>query len=148
LFGLEEQLLDPMAPGERAIEALLGEAPDANLIELAELTDRQDPRQLVERLAAGEQEQSLEEIRVKWLWLVLSWIFAHRNQYRDPLRKVEEVYADFGYPDRIAGFVRYMPSDVSSLAGREANEARLYERWRNYIEEGARLYCRDGHRTV
>lgn len=148
LFGLEEELLEPIAPEKRAIEALQGESSDANLVELADSSDRQDPRELVERLAAGEQEQSLEEIRAKWLWLVLSWIFAHRDQYEDPLRKVEEVYADFGYPEQIAGFVRYMPSDVSSLAGREANEAWLYEKWRNYIEEGARLYCEDGRRTV
>jgi hypothetical protein len=99
-------------------------------------------------LAAREPEETLSELRAKWLCVVLAWIFEHRNEYADPLRAVEEVYADFDYPARIASFVRYMPSDDPDLGSRELNEARLYEKWQSYLQECWRTYAVSGTGAV
>ena len=95
---------------------------------------------LIEQLATTEPDQDADKIRSKWLYLVLIWIFEHRESYPDPLQTVEEVYADFGYPERIADFVRYMPMNEPDLVSRELNEQRLYEKWKRYVDEEAAKY--------
>lgn len=144
LFGLKEELLDPAAPMEIAAELVDDETSDIKLVELAGLSANDDGRQYLEALAAREREETLQELRAKWLCVVLAWIFEHRSEYADPLRAVEEVYADFEYPKRIANFVRYMPSDEPDLGSRELNESRLYEKWRSYLQECWKTYSRDG----
>ena len=57
-----------------------------------------------------------------------------------PCRK-DTVYADFDYPSKMADFVRYMPSTAPDLGSLELNEARVYRRWRAYLEECTRKYA-------
>jgi hypothetical protein len=141
LFGLTEELLDPAAPTELAAEQLANEErSDPTLIELAGLSSGEDARAYVDKLAAHEPEEPVEEIRAKWLCLVLASIFEHRNEYDDPFRAVEEVYADFDYPARITGFIRYMPSEEPDLGSRQLNEARLYDKWKSYFQECSKKY--------
>ena len=137
-FGLVNQLLDPQAAIEMAVEQVTEcEDPSNSLLELAGASKNEPIMELVEQLARGESARSEEETRNKWLYLVLAWIFDHRNEDPDPLQRVEEVYADFGYPEHIASFVRYMPMQGPDLGSREANERRLFERWKRYIDEAA-----------
>lgn len=141
-FGLVNELLDPEAPVELAVDqvAEIAEPPGA-LLELAG-TGRGEPTMtLIEQLADGEPQRPENEIRDKWLYLVLAWIYEHRDEFPDPLQRVEEVYADFGYPDQIAKFVRYMPMDAPDLGSQEANERRLFERWKQYVEDAARAHA-------
>ena len=136
LFGLEANLLDPMAPVSFAIEQIMNEeTSDPNVIELAGLIGEQDTRPHVERIVVGTPEEALAQVRAKWLCVVLAWLLKERDQYPDPLQKVEEVYADFGYPPSMARFVRYMPLDGADLGSRERNEARLYARWEQFVSE-------------
>jgi hypothetical protein len=75
-------------------------------------------------------------IRRKWLFLVLSSLFENRSQIGDPLGEVESVYADFEYPQEIAGFVRFMPTTdgYNPLQFSKAeNEQRLFDLWRKYL---------------
>jgi hypothetical protein len=65
---------------------------------------------------------------------VLAWLYERRDELPDPLACVDEVYADFDYPPQIARLVRYMPMDGPDLGSREANERRMFERWREYLE--------------
>jgi hypothetical protein len=71
---------------------------------------------------------------------VLAWFYEHRAEVPDPLQRVEEVYADFGYPEQLAKFVRYMPMEGPDLGSREANERRLFERWKRYVDDVASKY--------
>lgn len=138
-FGLENELLDPLAPVELAAEQVADlEHPPPMLTALAggELTMR-----LIQQLANGEPPCSEAELRDRWLYLVLAWIYEQRDQYPEPLQTVEEVYADFGYPKQIADFVRYMPMVGEDLGSREANELRLFERWKLYLDEAASGYA-------
>ena len=135
-FGLRNELLDPEAPAALATDRVgeLEESP-AVLLELAVVSENEPMMELVERLAECEPQRSEDEIRRKWLYLVLAWIYEHRHEHSDPLQRVEEVYADFGYPEEVASFVRYMPMVGPDLGSREANERRLFERWKQYIHE-------------
>jgi hypothetical protein len=137
-FGLVNQLLDPQAAIEMAVDQVAEyEEPSGSLLELAGASKNEPIMELVEQLAGGESPRSEDETRNKWLYLVLAWLYDHRTEDPDPLQRVEEVYADFGYPEHIASFVRYMPMQGPDLGSREANERRLFERWKRYIDEAA-----------
>jgi hypothetical protein len=88
-------------------------------------------------ISPTKSPHSEDEIRDKWLYLVLAWLYEHRAEVPDPLQRVEEVYADFGYPEQLANFVRYLPMEGPGLGSREANERRLFERWKRYIDGAA-----------
>jgi len=140
-FGLVNELLDPLAAVSLAEEQVARlEHPSAALLDLAG-ADRNEPAQeLVDQLADGEPQSAENEIRDKWLYLVLAWIYEHRDECPDPLQTVEEVYADFGYPEQVGGFIRYMPMDGPDLGSKDANERRLFERWKRYLDETALAY--------
>ena len=140
-FGIENELLDPRAAIDLVVDELAAqESPSSTLLELATCGMDEPVQGLVKQLANAELEPLADEIRDKWLFLVLSWIYLHKDSYRDPLRVVEEVYADFGYPERIAGFIRYMPTEEPDLGSREQNERRLYEKWRRYLDQASTAY--------
>jgi hypothetical protein len=143
LFGIDNELLSPGAGADFAAAQLaVQDDPAPALVELASLGRGEPTRDLVEQLAAAEPQQDPDIIRSKWLYLALAWIFEHKDNYPDPLRTVEEVYADFSYPDAVASFVRYMPMDELDLGSREANERRLYEKWKRYLENASSEYRR------
>jgi hypothetical protein len=104
-----------------------------------DLLERAPVPGLVEELA-GHEPQPESTIRDKWLYLVLAWVYEQQANFEEPLRTVEEIYADFGYPPHIASFVRYMPSDEPDL-GRELNERRLYTKWKQYLDEASFSYA-------
>lgn len=141
LFGLDNQLLDPTVPVEMAIEQLGRLASQERpLINLSTLGGEDSTRPDVEVLASAEQPQDPDEIQTKFLYLVLDWVFTNKTRFSDPLGTVEEVYADFGYPERVARFVRYMPSDEADLGSRELNEQRLYGKWHEFLNEMSTTY--------
>jgi len=146
-FGLTNDLLDREAAIEMAL-AELGkrEAPSNALIELAAADKNEPISELVEQLSENEPSRSDEETRAKWLYLVLAWLYERRNETDDPLQRVEEVHADFGYPEEIVSFVRYMPMQGVDLGNREANERRLFERWKSYLDDTSARYASDPER--
>ena len=144
LFGIDNELLSP----EAAVDLAAGqvatlEAPAPALLELAGLSPGEPTRHLVESLAAAaDAVEDRGALQKKWLYLVLAWIFEHRSSYPEPLRAVEEVYADFGYPEAVASFVRFMPMIGPDLGSKEDNERRLFESWKQYLDEASREYGR------
>ena len=140
-FGLVNELLDPMAPIELAMEQVVElDHPSPALLELAGLVRHEPAGPLVDQLAESEHQRAEDQIRDKWLYVVLAWIYDHRDEFPDPLQAVETVYADFGYPPRIADFVRYMPMIGPDLGSPMANQRRIYERWKRFIDEAGRVY--------
>lgn len=66
-----------------------------------------------------------------WLYLALRAVYESRRQIDDPLGVVEQVYADFEYPETIAPFVRYMPAPPGAPFG----EAALLDRWKDWLDQ-------------
>ncbi|ABF86998.1 conserved hypothetical protein [Myxococcus xanthus DK 1622] len=142
LFGVDNELLSSEVPVEMAVEQLgIEDWPVRALAELADLEPWKSPRSCVEALAGTEASQDAEAIKSKWLYLVLAWVFINREHFSDPLEMGEKIYADFGYPERVARFIRYMPSDEPDLGSREMNERRLYSQWKSYLDELSSEYA-------
>jgi hypothetical protein len=139
-FGLEHQLIAPRVAIEEAVNRLQRQS---NLlsaeVELVGRSDSDPILELVERLAEAEGPPPVP-VKDKWLFLILAWLYENRSSVPDPLGRVEELYSDFGYPNEIAPFVRYMPMVGSDLGDRAANETRLYDYWKSYLDIAGRRF--------
>ena len=71
-----------------------------------------------------------------WLYLALDWVHAHAELFDSPWQTVEMIYADFDYPEEVAGFVRFMPPPDGAATGFAAME----ERWNEYLAAMAAEY--------
>ena len=141
-FGLSESLIDISTVKALAKQAVTERDSTPELIQLVGAHDDEHVNVCVRALADIEEPKDFGQIRDKWLYLVLAWIFEHQANYADPLQAVEEVYADFGYPEEISGLVRYMPStDPSFLGTSELGEARLYEKWQQYLRRSSARFA-------
>jgi hypothetical protein len=138
-WGLQRRLIGRDVAVEAAVLCLSrGDELPEEIVELAGCSkDDPDVESYVTRLVKKEAADCASS--EPWLYLVLRWVLENKDGFGDPLQVAEEVYADFGYPEVMAKFVRYMPSDEPDL-GKDANEARLFEHWRAFLEaERARL---------
>lgn len=81
-----------------------------------------------------EDSRNIADIKEKWLYLILKWLYEKRNDVENTLEIVEEIYELFDYPDNITSFVRYMPSETGDLGSVELNWERLFKNWANYLE--------------
>ncbi len=143
-FGLDQQLIKPKAAIDRATEQLCAaDAAPKEAVDLASLTESESVADLVSHLAKNEAAISDERIKAKWLYLVLAWLFENRESLVDALGMVESVYSDFDYPKEIAPFVRYMPMDGPDLGNREQNEARMFDRWKTYLNRAGKRFGRE-----
>lgn len=134
-YGLENRYIAPKVAIETAVSRLCeDDSASVEEVELAGLSEAESVYELVERLSENEFREN-EERKNKWLFLVLAWLYEIKESLDDPLSLVEEVYSDFDYPQELATFVRYMPMDGPDLGSKEANEARLYENWKTYLDQ-------------
>lgn len=148
LFGLDHNILSSYSAVEHAMEELKSTDDFSDsLVELASLSEGDAVRDYVEDLVSLEKDKTFEA-ETKWLYVLLSWIYENRNDFDDALQVVEQVYADFDYPQSIETFVRYMPSDEPSLGSVEKDTERLYEKWKSYLSSQCELYTIDVEGTV
>jgi hypothetical protein len=141
LYAIDRQFLSPNAAIEHAIIELskIEEFPQS-LLDLASLNKNESIHPYLDQLADLEPEQPIEDIDEKWIYLILAWVFENRDNCSDPFGIVEQIYADFNYPEQISAFIRYMPSDEPDLGSPELNEARLYKKWEDYLKERDNKY--------
>ena len=111
------------------------------LVDLASLNKNDDIHPYIDELASMEPELRSAEFSEKWLYLILAWVYKNRDTYPNPLEIVEQIYADFDYPDSISGFVRYMPSEGPNLGSLEKNNNRLFDKWKIFLDSQRGKYC-------
>ena len=63
-------------------------------------------------------------------YILLSLLFENKEKFEDPLRAVEIVYDDFGFPKSLEKFVRYMPIEDNESIG---TEEQMYKHWEDYL---------------
>ncbi len=144
-FGMDHEFIKPKAAIEKATDEICRtDVLPQELIELACLTESEPVADLVTYLAKAEIPHADDQVKGKWLYLVLAWLFEQRDSLVDPLGLVETVYSEFGYPKEITPFVRYMPMDGPDLGNREQNEARMFDRWKAYITQASKRFGRTG----
>jgi hypothetical protein len=146
-----------LLPGELARGYRLGYLDEATVVELAEdafrrgdsettpigelailLSDELDRvpdllEQIDTMAAAADPDPSLV-----WLFLVLAQAYDRRGLSEDPLADLEAIYAEFGYPEEIEGFVPFLPAPEGQPSGPDA----IQERWRAYLDERSLTYAR------
>ncbi|QAY85587.1 DUF2247 family protein [Pseudomonas arsenicoxydans] len=125
-FGLENGYIDEKALSGYVCDALTSTSPP-EAIELALLEPQENhlAKSLLKLL--NEKYSSTESDPTKpWIFLLLSFLFENKENYDDPLGMVEQLYADFDYPEEIAPLVRYMPLPE----GVEGCEELLLQNWR------------------
>jgi len=86
--------------------------------------------ELVSVLVSRIPGNSEQDARLTWMRVLLAWVYEKRSSFSDPLGIVEQIYADFGYPDEIRHLVRYNPPEDSSSEGGEES---LLRRWGEYV---------------
>jgi len=132
-FGLDHQFIKPKVALEKADDDLTLGNVSKDILALADLKDSESSINFVTNLAKNEQPCTDQDIRQKWIYLILAWLFENRIQFVDPLTMVEEIYALFDYPREMEPFIRYMPMQGTNLGNKEQNEARMFEHWGNYL---------------
>ena len=90
---------------------------------------------IAKEIANNEGNSDYELIKRKWMYILLKYFYEKRNDLRDPLSYVEQIYADFDYPEEIESFVRYMPPKTADADSHFVvrGEGRLYLFWSDYI---------------
>lgn len=137
-FGLQNGWLRDGTAIDLAIHRVAAGDDSPDVVELASvlLHEKYKVPQILRRLAERDPEYSKD----KWLFLLLAWLYEHRDAVEEPLAVVEELYADFDYPEEMASFVRYMPPQDPSRVG----EPYLLDAWRRYLETAGRSYAPKG----
>ena len=100
---------------------------------LAELARHEDSPELTD-----PEPGSPDPRHALWLYLLLKHVYEHRKNFDDPLGEVEILHADFGCPEDVTPFVRYMPPPTDydpSTYTRQENIDRLYALWEAYLRE-------------
>lgn len=140
-YAIEKGLLSPEKAIEHALTLLSEDTNESSLLfELASLYHDEPVHSYLDELAQLEPSQDVNAVKEKWLYLMLDWLFAEKDKYSDPLGLIEQIYADFDYPEIISTFVRYMPMDGPNLGSMELNQARLYENWGRYLDEQGKRF--------
>ena len=146
LWGYENQLIDWTVLKELAFRrANSRENENSTELELASLpaSESSIAGGYACELANNEVAIPDKNISRKWLYVVLQWVFDHRDQISDPLSIVEDIYVDFDYPMEVMPFVRSLPdlTGYDPLQHTEAeNEEYLYKRWSEYLSKAKREF--------
>ena len=108
---------------------------DVSMVELAGVgrSDSWRAIEIAQDIAARCGAVNQESCQRKWLHLLLKCLYERRDQFSDPLQIVEQLYADFDYPEEIAGFVRWMPAR-ESVSGEAEGLQRIEKEWKAYLE--------------
>lgn len=143
VWGYQKGWLDAAGVVEYAVAQLAGDD-DASpaLVELAGLTRSEfaEVPFLLEKVVGAAGTETNPDSERKWLYLVLAWVYDRRAELSDPLGVVEQLYADFGYPAELRGFVRYMPPEdhyEPQAHTHFENIARLFSKWEEYLDSFA-----------
>lgn len=131
LFGVENGYLPYQTAIEHAKDELEHDDSKA-VLELASLSlapeEVKFPHSIhpfIDELANSISEDERNQSINKLLFIVLKWLYEHKENYEDPLMVVEVIYADFGYPKSMIPFVRYMP-----MSGPD-----IFAKWKDFLDE-------------
>lgn len=84
----------------------------------------------------AKSDEPVESRARLWLFLALSWLREHREEFEDPYEVIEMLYADFDYPPEIAHLIRWMPANASQPKGLDA----LEQKWQEYVSSLTKEY--------
>ncbi len=135
-FGFERQLISPSVVIDYAMDKVAEvDQPNDDELAVASSSINDSIIERVGKLAAEDAASGDDAIQSLWANILLAWLYEHRDELDDPLGAVEEIYAEYNYPEEWAKFVRYMPGDAPDLGSIEANEQRMIASIGEYIDQ-------------
>lgn len=143
MYGIENRFLTEDAVIKYAVDELcIDENPSEIILELSCLQIGDSIYPYMDELKRLQQEQKNSDgsPKEKFLYVLLNWVYEHKNNYEDPLDAVEYIYGDFDYPEIISKFVKYMPLEEPNLGSVELNRERLFKYWKNYLDREKTKY--------
>lgn len=84
-------------------------------------------------LAERTKAESEKDLQKRWARILVAWSFEHRNDFDDLLAVIDDIYSAYDYPEELAPFIRYMPSDLPDLGSKEENEKRMLRMLGTYV---------------
>ncbi|WP_280204436.1 DUF2247 family protein [Nocardia farcinica] len=66
-----------------------------------------------------------------WTYLALAWVHENQEEFDDPFKTVDLIFADFGYPQDVGEFVTFMPPPPGGVPRYPG----LRQRWKGYLEQ-------------
>ena len=127
-YGLNKHYINESEVSRYASEALTLDSCDKQ-VELASLCT-QELFNAHELLRSLTQNTNTEKDSSKvWIYILLSWLFENKHHYNDPFETIDEIYADFGYPEEVSTLIRYMPATEGSAS----SEDQLVLNWEDFL---------------
>lgn len=104
------------------------------VIELSIADNDEDISWYLDILINSEVMQDECYIKDKWRYVIIQYLYNNRIKYETVYDNIELIYADFDYPEDMAGFIRYMPAN----GGRSIEDS-----WEKYLSEAKRRFHLD-----
>jgi hypothetical protein len=143
LFAIEHGFMTKKAAIEHAEYVIEKEQePSQKVLDLAWVNSEESIYPYLNELSNQSSEQDSDAPEEKFLFLLLNWVFEHKEQFSDPLEMVEAIYADFDYPEEISKFVRYMPVQQPISNSIETTVQKLYNNWEMFLKEEKMKYSK------
>lgn len=143
-WGYENNLLTSNT-NKKAENSLLTENYTNTELELSFLipSESNDITPLLMNYVLTLKKMNMRTLVKKWLYVILSWLWANRESFEDPLDEVENIYTDFDCPAEMDSFIKYMPPTDGydpSLYSYAENINRLMKNWESYLQKSAEKY--------
>lgn len=129
---------------EFAVGRLDGMFPTFDIENEISMLDKDDASEIMSLArSAASIDSEFGSVPDRWRFLLLKWIYENRSSFANPLGAVEELYAEFDYPQDMESFVSFLPpSDGWDPTKHNAleNEARLLGNWRAYLGHAGQVF--------
>ena len=96
-----------------------------------------DVYESIVELASEVSETKKEISKEKLLFLVLKWVYLHREDFFDPLWVVASVLEDFNYSSEMIGFSYYVRREDLITTTIETHIKQSYDKWEDFLGKEA-----------
>lgn len=137
LWGYRHQMIGWRVPIEIAKSRIMKPPFDTLETQLANVGKDQDwsVDEIVETLALRNPTLEDQSPR-RWMFLTLLWLYENKDHIENVFGALEEVYADFDYPEEICSFAPIHPWENGydpSAHTTEENQKRWLRNWKEYL---------------
>lgn len=101
------------------------------VLKVAIADEYEDVLPYIHELSNLENFEDNQAVEDKWRYVILKELHDKKSNCDNFNEKVEEIYADFDYPEDMAGFIGYMPS----IDGKNMEES-----WKEYLTSYKKKY--------
>lgn len=91
-------------------ESQLPEVMELACILQSELEFKYDVVDLVSKLATPQRSEDNSNLREKFLYVSLNWVYEHKDDYCNPIEVIDILCDETNYPDEVKNLVSFMPT--------------------------------------